>query len=64
MKDMFLTLQSDNIHKAADFNFIMDLCQSPYDFSLSFLEDKALIGRKDDLGQMKYKLNLNEKLVE
>jgi hypothetical protein len=61
MKDMFNTLQSSNFDiAAADFNYLMDLCQCPYSFSLSFLEDPSLIGKKDDLGQLKYKLNLDE----
>lgn len=42
----------------------MDVCSSPYSFSLSFLEDPGLIGKKDDLGHLKYKLNLNENLVK
>ena len=42
---------------------MVELVQSPYAFSLSFLKDPTLIGKDDEFGQAKYNLNLDEKLV-
>ena len=63
MNQVYSTLQSHNLDSASDFNFLAHLCSSPYSLSLSFLDDISLIGKKDDLGHLKYKLNLNEKMV-
>lgn len=43
---------------------MIEFVHSPYAFSLSFLKDLSLVGKEDAFGQNKYKLNLNEELVE
>ncbi len=42
----------------------MEYIRSPYAFSISFLKDPTLLGKKDEFGILKYKLNLDEELVE
>jgi hypothetical protein len=42
---------------------LIEFANCPYAFSLSFLKDPSIIGKQDDFGQLKYNLNLDEKLV-
>lgn len=43
---------------------MVEFVNSPYAFSISFLKDPMLIGSEDAFGQNKYKLNLDEDLLE
>ena len=43
---------------------MVEFVNSPYAFSISFLKDNTLIGSEDAFGQNKYKLNLDEDLLE
>jgi hypothetical protein len=42
---------------------LIEFVNCPYAFSLSFLKDPLIIGKQDEFGQLKYNLNLDEKLV-
>lgn len=64
MKNTYSTVQKHNLHEIKDFSFLVEFVQSPYSLSLSFLKDPSIIGKQDDFGQLKYKLNLDEELVE
>jgi len=43
---------------------MVELVHSPYAFSMSFLKDPSIIGKNDEFGQLKYKINLDEELVK
>jgi hypothetical protein len=43
---------------------MVEFINSPYALCLSFLKDPTLIGNEDAFGQNKYKLNLDEELLE
>lgn len=43
---------------------MVEFVNSPYSFSISFLKDPSIIGLEDDFGQNKYKLNLDEELLD
>lgn len=43
---------------------MVEFVNSPYAFCLSFLKDPKLIGNEDPFGQNKYKLNLDEEVLE
>lgn len=64
MKDTCKSLQSKNIEDIKDYNYLVEFVHSPYAFSLSFLRDPTLIGNEDVFGQNKYKLNLDEELLD
>lgn len=40
--------------------FLDSYSKSPYAVSLSFLKDPILIGKDDEFGQLKFKLNIDE----
>jgi hypothetical protein len=64
MKNIFQTVQQHNLESVRDYEFLVEYVHSPYAFSLSFLKDPSLIGKQDEFGILKYKLNLDEELVE
>ncbi len=64
MKNTFTTVQAHNIGKVSDFSFLIEFVHSPYALSMSFLKDPSILGKQDDFGQLKYKLNLDEELLE
>jgi hypothetical protein len=63
MNGIVPTAQAANIAQVAQMDFLVKLLQSTYSISLSFLKEVALVGRNDEFGQLKYKLNLDEDLV-
>lgn len=64
MKNTCVSVQSNNIEQVKDYNFLIEYVRSPYALSVSFLKDPRLLGMKDEFGILKYKLNLDEELVE
>jgi hypothetical protein len=44
--------------------FLNLFIQSPYALSISFMKDPSLLGKNDELGVSKFKLNLDEELVQ
>jgi hypothetical protein len=64
MQDTSKTLQRNNAQQFIDLAVMVEFVHSPYAFSLSFLKEPQLIGKEDEFGQNKYKINLDEELVE
>lgn len=64
MKNTSSSIQAENIEKVRDPSYLVEFVHSPYAFSLSFLKDPSLVSKKDEFGISKYKLNLDEELVE
>jgi hypothetical protein len=43
---------------------LKELSHSPYALSVSFLKDPSILGKDDDMGKLKYALNLDEQLLK
>ena len=61
METICPTIQAANVEAIRDIGLFSLFAQSPYALSLSFLEDRSLIGNND--AEAKYNLNLDEEAV-
>lgn len=58
------SIQQYNLESCMNKEFLEKFSMSPYSLSISFMKEPSLLGKEDELGVNKFKLNLDEELVQ